>query len=219
MREQLRDLEGQLVYVLGRPTEAKTSGSIRDVCIKNATVVPWDADAPIIDLNGIKCDHLWIRAHSENRTLMYQDSIVVSRVGFYTRKDGSLDIGCQSIARLYNADIPLSRLNSAMRQRKSQQEALTRSAGILLEINCILGSHGKMFEGNPVYAYSEYLSITDIKKQVEQFQKSVNLFQARIFLESVPKASKQEPGSALFMGRNPVYSRPFVSSVDRLLEG
>jgi hypothetical protein len=219
MRDQLRDLEGQLVYVLGRPTGAKTSGANRDVCFKNATVVPWDADAAITDSKGIKCDHLWIRAHSQTRTSMYQNSIVVSRVGFYTRKDGSLDIGCQSTARLYNADISLSRLNSAMRQRISQQEALTRSAGILLEMNCILKSHGKMFEGDPVYAYSEYMSITDIKKQVEHFQKTVNSLQARIFLDSVPKASKPEPGSALFLDRKPVYSSPFASSVDRLLEG
>ena len=219
MREQLRDLEGQLVYVLGRPTGAKTTGENRDVCIKNATVVPWDADSAIVDSEGIKCDHLWIRAHSQTRTSMYQSSIVVSRVGFYTRKDGSLDIGCQSAARLYNADIQLSRLNNAWRQRKSQQEALTRSAGILLEIDCIFKTHGKMFEGNPVYAYSEYLSITDIKEKVEQFQKSVNSLQARLLLNSVPKASKPEPGSALFMDRNPVYSSPFASSVDRLLKG
>jgi hypothetical protein len=106
-----------------------------------------------------------------------------------------------------------------MRQLKSQDEALTRSAQILREMQFFLKCHGRIFKGNPVYAYSEYMSITDLKGTVKRFQNQIGSLHARSFINSAPKASKPAPGSALFMDVTSVYSSPFVSSVDRLLEG
>lgn len=217
MREQLRELEGKLVCIQGRPTEAKDNGNGRDICLRMPKVVPWDANAAL-DFKGpaVKCDHLWIRAIGAVQLSMYQDSLAVARVGYYTRTDGSFDIGCQRLSRLFNMDRAFALLDDA-KKIKSKDEWLMRANVNLHDIEVMLESHGRMLKDAPMYVYSEYVAVSTIKEKIKKLRAELDRYNALSVLENAPKTSKVKPGFALFLGNQFIDSSLPVSSVDRLL--
>ena len=219
MRDQLRNIVGRLVYIHGKPCEARSFGEGRDICLKRPTVIPWDENAPLdFKAKGIKCDHLWIRALKPGKVCMYQESVSIARVGYYTRANGSLDIGCQDIARLYNADRLLDLFCDTRLFQKEKQ--LIQCEILLNELNEMFEHHGKLGpDGSRLYVYSEFLSITEVKAKLKRLKAELDRRIAQKVIQSSPKASKVQPGSALFLGNNSTDLTLSDSAIDRLLRG
>lgn len=220
MRDQLRQIEGQLVYLTGKPSAIKDNGKYRDVCIKRPKVIPWDTNAPLdFQAPAVACDHLWLRSKPDHPLPMYLDCIAVGRIGFYTRADGSFDIGCRDLSRLYNADRELSCLSYATRRLKSQDQGLIRANTILREMQAMLRFHGKTFHGAKMFVYSECVSVHEMSRILHRIKVRLDSLNAHVVLNGLPKAATVSPGSALFLGNKPAENSLPPSSVDRLLKG
>lgn len=219
MRDQLRKIEGRLVYILGKPSEVRSFSKGRDICLKRPTVIPWDENAALdFKQKGVKCDHLWIRALGPSKVSMYQESISIARVGYYTRANGSLDIGCQDVARIYNADKSLDLIYDTRLLRKEEQ--LIQCEILLSELKQIFKDHGKLGpDGSPMYVYSEHLSISEVKAKTTEIRAELDRRIAQSVIQRAPKASRLQPGSALFLGNNSTDLTLSDSSIDRLLRG
>ena len=94
MRDALRPFEGQLVAFSGRLTDF---GHRKDLaCMSNCTVAPWDRNASINEAlsqpQAIKVDHFWHTARYQPDA-RYGRICSIGRVGWYTRADGSVDLG------------------------------------------------------------------------------------------------------------------------------
>lgn len=97
MREELRPLEGQLVIVTGRVNnhQHRPQGHY-DTCLRDIEVHPFDPARPAISPNPIQLDHLWF-LEPPIISKVGSQKIYMGRVSFYTRSDGSLDIGINPI--------------------------------------------------------------------------------------------------------------------------
>lgn len=220
MRDQLRQIEGQLVYLTGKPSAIKDNGKFRDVCVKRPKVIPWDTNAPLdFKAPAVACDHLWLRSRPDRPLPMYLDCIAVGRIGYYTRTDGSLDLGIQNISPIFNVDEQLCTLLEATRRLKSQSQALVRANQLLRDIQTMLKAHSREWNGVDVYCYSEIFSVAELKRKVSNIATRMDSLTAHSVLNGIPKASKPSEGSALFLSNKPAENSLPVSSVDRLLKG
>ena len=112
MRDELRPLEGKTVVVIGRVNnvQLRPEGHF-DVCFRDVEVRELRYDMPQMKVPAVKLDHLWFL---EPPKIAHIGSIrlFVGRVLFYTRKDGSLDIGVTPMESLC-----LSRAQDALIKR------------------------------------------------------------------------------------------------------
>ena len=103
-RESLRPLEGQLVYFQGFMESWRKGAGTVDACLRNLKVRPWDGECPIDDCRQvIRLDHAWLRVTSENwifQPKRWSSYEAVGRVGWYRRRDGSVDLGLSTVPSL-----------------------------------------------------------------------------------------------------------------------
>lgn len=108
MRDQLRELEGQLAWVSGRIADYSLRDGKRYACISRPTIQPWDEDQAVDPIPAIKgIDHCWIKAgveKQESSVEMYRPYISLQRIQWYSRKDGSIDLGFGDSYVTYNMD-------------------------------------------------------------------------------------------------------------------
>lgn len=102
MRNQLKQFEGQNVVIEGRMTKLiRQPGGLIDICLAVIKVRPVKSDVPLKEEPAIKVDHAWLQGieekHLENGGLL-QKYCGAARVSYYTRKNGTIDLGFQSIA-------------------------------------------------------------------------------------------------------------------------
>ena len=220
MRDQLRPIEGQLVYLTGKPSAIKDNGKYRDVCVKQPKIIPWDSNAPLdFKAPAIAYDHLWLRSRPECPLPMYQDCIAVGRIGYYTRTDGSLDLGIQNISRIFNVDREICTLLEATRRLKSQSQALVRANQLLRNMKIMLKAHNRAWNGVDVYCYSEHFSVDELKRKVNRIAARLDSLTAHSVLNGIPNLSKPAEGAALFLTDKHAENSLPASSVDRLLKG
>ena len=103
-RESLRPLEGQLVYFQGFMESWRKGDGTVDACLRNLKVRPWDGERPIDDCRQlVRLDHAWLRVTTDNwipqpkRLSAYE---AMGRVGWYRRRDGSVDLGLRTVTSL-----------------------------------------------------------------------------------------------------------------------
>jgi hypothetical protein len=98
MREELRDLEGQLVYVVGRIKEARPDGEFIDVLLTRPCLHRWDGNERLTGENPIHTDHLWLRVTREAMAVeLLEKAVTIGRVGYYRRTDGTVDLGVSAL--------------------------------------------------------------------------------------------------------------------------
>ncbi len=96
-RESLRELEGQIVYFQGFLDTWRRGDGVIDTCLSTVDVSQWDGQSPIGQCRrSTRLDHVWLRitepdhAWCPKRLEVYES---VGRVGWYRRRDGSVDLG------------------------------------------------------------------------------------------------------------------------------
>ena len=101
MRDELLPLLDKPVMLIGRLTAKEREGSSLRACIKNPRVYKWSRflnEEQIESQRPIKTDHLWIYAHVSSTIGDVEDAMlanikIYSHLSYYTRADGSTDIG------------------------------------------------------------------------------------------------------------------------------
>ncbi len=98
MRNELKALEGQLVYVLGRVTEARINADSLDALMPRPRLHRWDGKSPLREESPIPTDHLWVRTGREGLGVeMLETAVVIGRVGYYRRANGTVDLGVKAV--------------------------------------------------------------------------------------------------------------------------
>ena len=117
MRDQLRDIEGQLVFIEGRVTSYSNRNGKKYICLQRPLVIPWDgnralkASAEDQLIEGL--DHLWVQTSGHDQIEMMRHVLSCSRVKWYARKDGSVDLGTEPLHTLLNHDKEIERFMDA----------------------------------------------------------------------------------------------------------
>ena len=235
MRDQLRSLEGQLVTVVGRNKERRRNDDGRTFAmIKNAIIRPWDGNSAI-DVSrkkpAIQVDHVWIMQSPHvtgMRAELLTSTITVGTVGFYTRADGSIDLGIRDICRVCNLDSMLRYLvdiHEAMMSCK-QWDQTVEAVDNLRSIQDYLAIHGKRNEhGERQYALTKHFTIPELRKWVDEnlnYYLGIQATLLRAKVGHLPRRSADTqsppPGSAIFLGKQtrPHSDRP-KSELEKLL--
>jgi len=105
MRNQLRQLEGQLVLITARKVSQRRSEDGRHfVLIKAAKVWRWDGLSPIdvVEANppAAQVDHLWLQTSGRSPAELLERLTYGARIGWYRRSDGSVDLGATVLPML-----------------------------------------------------------------------------------------------------------------------
>lgn len=124
MRTELEPYLGQVIYIEGRvanfkdrtetfgPTSDLTQEDVKDVCLKAVKFSLFDPDLAgtknqdAFFNSNLRTDHLWVRipeCMAGNPQLLSKQALL-GRVGIYTRRDGSEDIGVELVEILKAGD-------------------------------------------------------------------------------------------------------------------
>lgn len=96
MRNELRALEGDLVFFQARHAAWDRAGDVGNHLLKPIKVWRWDGVGPVQQGAAIRLDHAWLRLSEEGHIPeLYTEVCGVARIGWYTRADGSCDLGLQ----------------------------------------------------------------------------------------------------------------------------
>lgn len=101
MRHQLKQFEGQNVVIIGRMTKRITqpNGTV-DICLAAIEVRPIRSDIALDEIKPVKVDHAWIQGIDEEH-LERGDLLIrycgAATVRYYTRKNGTVDLGFVSV--------------------------------------------------------------------------------------------------------------------------
>jgi len=96
MRDQLCAMEGQLVGVTGR---LSGFGHRKDLfCLANCLINSWDGASSVKACieeqpGAVRVDHMWVSLDGFNGVKRYEQFGLMGRVGWYSRADGSVDLG------------------------------------------------------------------------------------------------------------------------------
>ena len=178
MRDQLRSLEGQLVTVVGRNKERRRNDDGRTFSmIKNAIIRPWDGISAVdVSRNkpAIQVDHVWVMQSPHvtgMRAELLSSTITVGTVGYYTRADGSMDLGIRDICRVCNIDSILRYvvdIHAGMMSR-NQWDQTVEAIDNLRSIQDYLAVHGKRnVHGEMQYALTINHTIPELRKWVDE---------------------------------------------------
>ena len=235
MRDNLRSLEGQLVTIVGRNKERRRNDDGRTFSmIKNAIIRPWDGNSAVdVSRNkpAIQVDHVWVMQSphvTAMRAELLASTITVGTVGFYTRTDGSMDLGIRDICRVCNIDSMLRYLVDIHEAMMScaQWDQTVEAVGNLRSIQDFLAVHGKRNEhGEMQYALTIHYTIPELRKWVDENLSyylgiQATLLRARVghLPRKSPDTQAPSPGSAIFLGRQPCsHSGRPQSELEKLL--
>ncbi len=97
MRDELRQLEGDRVIVIGTVSDIQQRPEGHyDVCIADVEIRRWDPEVPTYSVPPISVDHLWILKPG-NIPPVGRQIVYLGDVSFYTRRNVSIDLGVNSI--------------------------------------------------------------------------------------------------------------------------
>jgi hypothetical protein len=187
MRTELKTLEGSLVYLKGRATEARRDGTHLHLMLLRPSLHQWDGFSAVGQETPVKTDHLWVRLEADQwGSEMLQTVCGVGRVGYYRRADGTVDLGVKLVPCL-DMDLLVSEAKSTLAEySKRGLQALRDGAEDLLFALSVLRHQGKGF-----YAISRrYNSLEAAKILGHEFQ----LIQASINATDVALLSGKTKG-------------------------
>ena len=101
MRHQLEQFEGQLVHFDGYIAKrVQQPEDLHDVCLQSVRVRKFDPTEPVMESKPVKVDHLWLQG-MEGSSLytkeLMRPATGLARCGYYTRKNGTIDLGLVSV--------------------------------------------------------------------------------------------------------------------------
>jgi len=193
VRNELKALEGDLVFVTGRPTEARRDGEDIYLMLVRPQLQRWDGMAPIGQGPAIQTDHLWVQCETNKWAgEMLQLVVGVGRVGYYRRADGTVDLG---VALLVSIDLDLL-LEDVHRMlgdssRKGMEGSLAAMKKALETLR--LAFSALWHQGGGGFAYSRYRSATESMKLLARHYRTLEssvLATEAALLSGKPKGHK-----------------------------
>jgi len=187
MRTELKDLEGGLAFFTARIKDWQEGDGHRDYLLQAVKVWPWDGESRVGRGKPIRLDHLWHRVRNTEANTDFELLSAcngVGRVGWYARRDGSIDLGLKS-GRCICLD---NCLDSALGTLWQQGRGIEREEEVLDHLAVALVS----LDMEEVYAYSRDFSRKELRgllrDRVVYFQRLVDGTKSR--LEAAPKGPK-----------------------------
>lgn len=181
-RPQLIPLEGQLTYSTGRIKDWKRAGDFDDILLTSVKLWRWDGLA-VVNTDATPdatADHLWLRCTrgsvaSERLHLTFG----VGTIRFYTRADGSYDLGLQAK--------PCVDLDDLLRQAVSTYNDRFKLGTDALKATLKLVATALLYaaeQGKDGYAFSRVKTIPQAVKHLarrfEYIEASLNATQTRL---------------------------------------
>ena len=185
MRDQLRDLEGQLIFIEGKVTSYSNRNGKIYVCLRRPVVIPWDGDAPLGDVEKdgkkvVGIDHLWVETSGHDEIHMLTDVLSCSRVRWYSRKDGSVDLGTEPLHVLHFHDREIKDVVAARKLGKfgknhgdSSLQQQLEFCDYYLELLRTQGEFDKDL-GKPRWVFSNAYSITWLIDFYEDYERELH---------------------------------------------
>ena len=159
MRDALRPFEGQLVAWRGHLKEFGHRPGL--ICFTNCVVAPWDRNAAlnkaIKSPEAIEVDHLWVDVIPDGAE-RYSRCCAIARVGWYTRADGSVDLGLSTQMPNVSFDHFRDDLN-ALTPANATPNAIAEGFELL---NQYIAQH----DAGELQAWSNNWSIDEIREEV-----------------------------------------------------
>lgn len=138
IRNSLLPLEGELVAAAGHYRSASRHGDRLDHLLTNVRVWRWDGEAPLnFDAPAdATVDHLWtsLPAGSTKGIELMQTVIMLGRVGWYSRGDGSVDLAIQTIP-CFDMDVAWGEIQWHRKKGASDAAALNRLNEMIEVVN------------------------------------------------------------------------------------
>lgn len=193
MREQLRPFEGQLVFIDGRLTEASRRGDRHYFLMRNPHVTPWDGTSAV-DLKkpATGVDHLWIDFNSE-RIEMMKPCFGLTRIRYYTRSNGTVDLGCEPLYHLLDCDKYQIGFHDGRPSpyKQSVEEHITHIDTALTGLDW----HGKVMPTHtePTYCFSRFKTVPWMRRYFKDCKKEVIKYQAAQLKAKARDKGKQRP--------------------------
>lgn len=148
MRNQLRQLEGQLTLISARKVSSRRVDGEHRVLLKAARIWQWDGITPLATAMAgpaaAHVDHLWVQhpVDGGRPAPLLTRTLYVARIGWYRRADQSIDLGA--------AVVPAIRIEDSLVQIASScaDWSPARAADALSD--WLAGVEGFMRTGTPV---------------------------------------------------------------------
>lgn len=169
-RDSLRHLENRLVVFTGRLADvSRPRGGIRCYLINRVRCWAWDGDSPVsfsVAPDGA-ADHAWLRiAVDEQPSIeLLQRVEGIATIGWYSRADGSVDLGLRS-HQMLDLDELLVRFHEA-------RDKVPRTALIQVLQQCLgrLAAPGH-------YGFSRELRASEVKRTLTTYHERLQRSQA-----------------------------------------
>jgi hypothetical protein len=178
-RPELRPLENQLVFVSGRITQWHKNrgpeGKNDDICLSNVRLWTWDRQAAV-DLWTIAptatTEHLWVRGTSGAiASERLAETICVGRISYYTRSDGTADLGLE-VRTSYCLDDAAKRVASASRDIKRDGLPAARKA-FDYALDALAAAYGTQ-DDEEVLAFSHAYRLQEAVQRLEDYAMSLD---------------------------------------------
>lgn len=110
-RRELQDYEHQIVQLEGWVDRWTHRDESDDILITAVKIRPYRLDETLLQRNErepARTDHLWLRASKQTGCpdIVRLDAVYgYARVGWYTRRDGSADLGCTPVPSVHGSVI------------------------------------------------------------------------------------------------------------------
>ena len=193
MRDQLRPFEGQLVFIEGRLTEASRRDDKQYFMMRRPKITPWDGISAVDFRNpATSVDHLWVDLGSGG-VQMLQHCFTLTRIRYYTRSNGSVDLGCEPIYHIldfdkYQIDFHDSCHSGYHRQLDEQLHHLNQALSII-------DWHGKVMPGHtePSYGFSRFKTVPWMRRYFKNAQQKALRLQTAQLKAKAGDRGKQRP--------------------------
>ena len=195
MRDQLRPLEGELVFVFGKAAEYSNRDGKDYLCVPKAKIHKWDGYSAV-DLRqppAAMVDHLWVSCSSRDKCKMYQDFFGLTRIRYYVRKDGSVDLGCEPLYYLLDCDKHQDEWHASRRYGAS---SYGRSDTDHINSALYMCAHqGKPLDekGVPSYIFSRFKDLSEIWRFYQKWDRRINEQRAN-FLKAQTNCKSSQRG-------------------------
>jgi hypothetical protein len=177
MRTELAPFENETVSVIGRIKEWRKNRAegTEDICISGARVARWDAMSPLDpDACDAKVHHLWIRIPKGLCDSQLLSKVhFIGRVGWYTRSDGSVDLGIRAMKAIC-MDLLAKRIAEWRRSGSWTFDEFAEGDQLIEEIDFCLAALYHQGEGG--YAYSWAHDCLDACKRLLRFKQQIARF-------------------------------------------
>lgn len=194
MRTQLKHLENSLVVIEGTVSAIALRPELRlyDVCIADVQLRPYTQTEPQYSIKPIHLDHLWLPTPSN----VYKEGATIVGLGkvcYYTRANGSVDLGVDLIPAISIAE-SIESLGKRMRQDNPSKNVF----GNYLLTKSYLQELERNITNSRVYSTSAKTTVQDhlnlVKQTLNKIQRDYQATITATFGKHTPK-----PGSVVFL--------------------